>query len=242
MDINELFQKTAIVKGEEDIVTILAMLLLQRPAYEKAQLVGGFASKLMCDPRYKGRIPTATDLDFIFKKAPEELVKELKARQLIDKVGRRYSLMSVREGGVQEEIKHSEHLVYDLPEKKFDLVDTFIGTLGGLVLPEPLQPTSFQFDLGTRAHEVSIAHPGFLAAACLYATNDKRLGRLRYLIESSEMGNPFGIRYDTLRDGCKETLDLNKLGRAELDTAARKAAHKYGHIPIYRDFMQRMLS
>lgn len=40
MDINELFKKTAVVKGEEDIITLLAMLLLQRPAYERAQLVG----------------------------------------------------------------------------------------------------------------------------------------------------------------------------------------------------------
>ena len=242
MDINELFQKTAIVKGEEGIVTILAMLLLQRPAYEQAQLVGGFASKLMCSPRYKGKIPVATDLDFIFKHGPEELLKELKSRHLIDKVERRYGLMGVRDDGIKEKVEHSEHLVYDLPEERFDLVDTFIGTLGGLELPGDLQPTSFHFDLGRRAHKMSIAHPGFLAAACLYATNDKRLGRLRYLIESSEMGNPFGIRYDTLRDGCKETLDLNKLGRTELDVAARRVAHRYEHVPLYRDFMQRMFS
>lgn len=237
-----MFERTAVVKGEENIVTLLAMLLLQRPAYERAQLVGGFASKLMCNPEYKGKIPKATDLDFIFRNAPEKLVKELKSRQLIDRAERRYSIMGIRDGGVEETVNHSEHLVYDLPEEKFDLVDTFIGTLGGLVLPDDLAPTTFDFDLGTRAHRLSITHPGFLAAACLYATSDKRLSRLRYLLESAERGNAFGKTYDVLKEGCKKTLDANKLGAQELDVAARKVAHRYCHIPLYRDFMQKMLA
>ncbi|MBI4153296.1 hypothetical protein HY497_02120 [Candidatus Woesearchaeota archaeon] len=237
MDINELFERTAVVKGEEGIITLLAMLLLQRPAYESAQMVGGFASKLMSRPQYKGRIPLATDLDFIFQVAPEALVKELEPRPLIDKMERRYEHM-----GVREMVTHSEHLVYDLPEEKFGLVDTFVGTLGGLELPSGLDPTSFDFDLGTRTHRLSIAHPGFLAAACLYAASDKRLSRLRFLLESSDGENTFGMKYHDLREGCKQTLDANKLGATELDVATRRIAHRYRNIPIYRDFMQQMLS
>ena len=56
MNVNELFEKTAIVKGEESIITLLAMLLLQRPVYEHAQLVGGFASKLMSLRSIKGAL------------------------------------------------------------------------------------------------------------------------------------------------------------------------------------------
>ena len=237
MNVNELFEKTAIVKGEESIITLLAMLLLQRPVYEHAQLVGGFASKLMSHPQYKGRIIPVTDLDFIFKQVPGALIKELKARPLIDKLDRRYC-----HAGVKESVTYSEHLVYDLPEEKFELVDTFFGTLGGLELPEGLGPTSFEFDLGTRTHQLSIAHPGFLAAACLYASSDKRLSRLRFLLESSAQENAFGMTYGSLVEGCKHTLDTNRLRAEELDVTVRKVAHRYGHIPLYRDFMVRALS
>ena len=89
---------------------------------------------------------------------------------------------------------------------------------------------------------IVLADPGYLLATYFIHSNDKRLNRIRWLLEGSKRKNCFGITYDTLVETCKKVIIENGVKPEQLEEAVRKIKHTYRiNCPTYIDFISRVV-